>query len=113
MTDGAARDADRIEPGTAVALIAMGLGVIAVANDFTALSVALPAIEEDLIVDVGTASSGGTAESDRPGDHDASRMTALYIVGGALIAVMWLGLIYVMVVEPVRLYLRRRHATPA
>jgi len=39
--------------------------------------------------------------------------TALYLIGGALSAVMWLGLIYMMVVEPVRLYLRRRHGTPA
>ncbi len=52
--DGPTRDADRIEPGTAVALIAMGLGVIVIANDFTALNVALPAIEEDFNVDVGT-----------------------------------------------------------
>jgi EmrB/QacA subfamily drug resistance transporter len=50
----ASTDADRIEPGTAVALIAMGLGVIVIANDFTALNVALPAIEEDFNVDVGT-----------------------------------------------------------
>src|SRR4029453_16732261 len=48
-------DADRVEPGTTVALIAMGLGVIVIANDFTALNVALPAIEEDFNVDVGTA----------------------------------------------------------
>jgi hypothetical protein len=40
-------------------------------------------------------------------------MTALYIIGGALSAVMWLGLTYVMVVEPVRRYLRRRHGTLA
>ena len=33
----------------------MGLGVIVIANDFTALNVALPAIEEDFNVDVGTA----------------------------------------------------------
>ena len=57
MTGGPARDADRVEPGTAVALIAMGLGVIVIANDFTALNVALPAIEEDLNVDLGTGSS--------------------------------------------------------
>ena len=38
-----------------MALIAMGLGVIVIANDFTALNVALPAIEEDFNVDVGTA----------------------------------------------------------
>ena len=35
-------------------------------------------------------------------------MTAFYIIGGALLAVMWLGLIYGIVVEPVRLYLRTR-----
>lgn len=46
---------DEVAPGTAVALIAMGLGVIVIANDFTALNVALPAIEEDFNVDVGTA----------------------------------------------------------
>jgi EmrB/QacA subfamily drug resistance transporter len=44
-----------VAPGTAVALIAMGLGVIVIANDFTALNVALPAIEEDFNIDVGTA----------------------------------------------------------
>jgi EmrB/QacA subfamily drug resistance transporter len=47
-------DPDRIQPGAAVALLAMGLGVIVVANDFTALNVALPAIEQDFNVDVGT-----------------------------------------------------------
>ena len=48
------RIADRIAPGTVMALIAMGLGVIVIANDFTALNVALPAIEQDFNVDVGT-----------------------------------------------------------
>ena len=38
-----------------MALLAMGLGVIVIANDFTALNVALPAIEQDFNVDVGTA----------------------------------------------------------
>src|ERR671937_3203432 len=38
-----------------MALLAMGLGVIVVANDFTALNVALPSIEHDFNVDVGTA----------------------------------------------------------
>ena len=38
-----------------MALLAMGLGVIVIANDFTALNVALPAIEHDFDVDVGTA----------------------------------------------------------
>lgn len=41
-------------PGTAMALFAMGLGVLVIANDFTALNVALPAIEQDFDVDVGT-----------------------------------------------------------
>ncbi len=40
--------------GTVLALFAMGLGVIVIANDFTALNVALPAIEQDFDVDVGT-----------------------------------------------------------
>jgi hypothetical protein len=35
-------------------------------------------------------------------------MTAFYIIGGAISAAMWIGLIYVVVVEPVRLYLRDR-----
>ena len=48
-------DADRLAPGTAMALVAMGLGVIVIANDFTALNVALPSIEHDFNVDVGTA----------------------------------------------------------
>src|SRR5919108_5624906 len=48
-------DADRIDPGAVMALVAMGLGVIVIANDFTALNVALPAIEDDFNVDVGTA----------------------------------------------------------
>ena len=43
-----------LAPGTAIALFAMGLGVLVIANDFTALNVALPAIEEDFDVDVGT-----------------------------------------------------------
>jgi EmrB/QacA subfamily drug resistance transporter len=46
---------DRLAPGTAMALVAMGLGVIVIANDFTALNVALPSIEHDFNVDVGTA----------------------------------------------------------
>src|ERR671937_257067 len=38
-----------------MALLAMGLGVIVIANDFTALNVAIPSIETDFNVDVGTA----------------------------------------------------------
>ena len=37
-----------------MALVAMGLGVFVIANDFTALNVALPAIEQDFNVDVGS-----------------------------------------------------------
>jgi EmrB/QacA subfamily drug resistance transporter len=37
-----------------MALVAMGLGVLVIANDFTALNVALPSIEGDLDADVGT-----------------------------------------------------------
>jgi EmrB/QacA subfamily drug resistance transporter len=37
-----------------LALVAMGLGVFVIANDFTALNVALPAIEKDYDVDVGS-----------------------------------------------------------
>src|SRR5262245_41916029 len=40
--------AGRIERSTILALVAMGLGVFVVANDFTALSVAIPNIESDL-----------------------------------------------------------------
>jgi EmrB/QacA subfamily drug resistance transporter len=47
-------DPDRIAPGAVMALLAMGLGVLVIANDFTALNVALPAIEQDFNVDVGT-----------------------------------------------------------
>ncbi|MDQ6915936.1 MAG: MFS transporter, partial [Actinomycetota bacterium] len=39
---------------TVFALIAMGVAVLVVAQDFTALSVALPAIEKDLHSDLGT-----------------------------------------------------------
>ena len=46
---------DQIQPGTMMALVAMGLGVFVIANDFTALNVALPAIEGDLNADVGSA----------------------------------------------------------
>jgi EmrB/QacA subfamily drug resistance transporter len=40
--------------GTKLALLAMALGVIVIANDFTALNVALAAMEEDFDADVGT-----------------------------------------------------------
>jgi len=50
-----AADPDKIAPGAVMALVAMGLGVIVIANDFTALNVALTAIEGDFNVDLGTA----------------------------------------------------------
>ncbi len=43
-----------VSKGTGMALFAMGLGVLVIANDFTALNVALPALEQDFDVDVGT-----------------------------------------------------------
>ena len=48
------KDAVGIDRGTAMALFAMCLGIIVIANDFTALNVALPALEQDFDVDVGT-----------------------------------------------------------
>ena len=39
---------DRIDRGTWLALVAMGFGVFVIANDFTALSVAIPNIESDM-----------------------------------------------------------------
>jgi EmrB/QacA subfamily drug resistance transporter len=48
---GAEQPLDR---ATIVALVAMGLAVLIVANDFTALSVALPAIEKQFNTSVGT-----------------------------------------------------------
>ena len=45
----------RIDRSTVVSLVAMALAVFVIANDVTALSVALPAIEGDFDADVGTA----------------------------------------------------------
>ncbi|MFN8113120.1 MAG: DHA2 family efflux MFS transporter permease subunit [Solirubrobacterales bacterium] len=53
-TDEVTGDDDALAPGTLMALVAMGLGVFVIANDFTALNVALPAIEGDLDADVGS-----------------------------------------------------------
>jgi EmrB/QacA subfamily drug resistance transporter len=46
---------DRLDGRTIAALIAMGLAVFLIANDITSLTVALPTIEHDFDVDVGTA----------------------------------------------------------
>src|SRR5436305_1770159 len=45
---------DRLDRKTILALIAMGIAVLVIANDFTALSVALPPIEKRFDTDVGT-----------------------------------------------------------
>ena len=45
---------DRLSKATLLGMIAMGVAVLVVANDFTALSVALPAIESDLHSNVAT-----------------------------------------------------------
>lgn len=45
---------EKLDRGTLLALVAMALGVFVIANDFTALNVALPAIEKDYDVDVGS-----------------------------------------------------------
>lgn len=50
----AAAQGDRLSKATILGMIAMGVAVLVVANDFTALSVALPAIERDLHSDVTT-----------------------------------------------------------
>ena len=73
---GHVTDADRIAPGTVMALVAMGLGVIVIANDFTALNVALPAIEQDFNVDVGTVAVGDQRLLPRVRDGDRHRRAA-------------------------------------
>jgi MFS family permease len=45
---------DSLSSSTIAGLIAMGLAVLVIANDFTALSVALPAMEGDFRADVTT-----------------------------------------------------------
>src|SRR5436190_16725976 len=54
-TTDAARRGERLASGTAMTLVALGLGVIVIANDFTALNLGLPSIEHDFDIDVGTA----------------------------------------------------------
>jgi EmrB/QacA subfamily drug resistance transporter len=46
---------DRIDRGTIVALLAMAVAIFVIANDFTALSVAIPEIENDLDTELSTA----------------------------------------------------------
>jgi EmrB/QacA subfamily drug resistance transporter len=45
---------DRIDRGTVMALVAMACAIFVIANDFTALSIALPAMEKDFDADVST-----------------------------------------------------------
>src|SRR5437660_12648380 len=55
MSSGAAASAgDRLPRETIMALVAMALAVFVVANDFTALSVALPTIERQFNADVSS-----------------------------------------------------------
>src|SRR5256885_8906204 len=49
-----AGDADRLDRGTLAALGALALAIFVIANDFTALSIALPAMEKDFDADVST-----------------------------------------------------------
>jgi EmrB/QacA subfamily drug resistance transporter len=55
MTDDHAATGTGLGRGKLLALVAMGLGVFVIANDFTALSVAIPAIEKDFGTDLTTA----------------------------------------------------------
>jgi EmrB/QacA subfamily drug resistance transporter len=50
----AATDSDKLDRSTLMALVAMALAIFVIANDFTALSVALPSMEKDFDADVAT-----------------------------------------------------------
>ena len=52
---------DPLNNSTILGLVAMALAVLVVANDFTALSVALPAMEQDFGADVQLCSGLSTA----------------------------------------------------
>jgi EmrB/QacA subfamily drug resistance transporter len=49
-----AGEADRLDRGTVMALGALALAIFVIANDFTALSIALPSMEKDFDADVST-----------------------------------------------------------
>ena len=51
MSTEATTEENGLDRGTILALVAMALGVFVIANDFTALNVALPAIEKDFDID--------------------------------------------------------------
>src|SRR4051812_20601614 len=48
------RDPDKLDRGTVMALVALALAIFVIANDFTALSIALPAMEKQFDADVST-----------------------------------------------------------
>jgi EmrB/QacA subfamily drug resistance transporter len=54
MEANAARAVEPLTRSTVLGLVAMGVAVLIIANDFTALSVALPAIERDLDAELST-----------------------------------------------------------
>jgi EmrB/QacA subfamily drug resistance transporter len=54
MEANAARVVEPLSRSTVLGLVAMGVAVLIIANDFTALSVALPAIERDLDAELST-----------------------------------------------------------
>src|SRR3954451_15348980 len=54
MEATAAPSSEKLDRATMMALVAMALAIFVVANDFTALSVALPAMEKDFDADVST-----------------------------------------------------------
>src|SRR6266508_4437245 len=45
---------DRLDRATIMALVALAMAIFVIANDFTALSVALPSMEKDFDTDVST-----------------------------------------------------------
>src|SRR3954470_11249776 len=47
-------DPAKLDHGTVMALVALALAIFVIANDFTALSIALPAMEKDFDADVDT-----------------------------------------------------------
>ena len=47
-------DADALDRATVMALGALALAIFVIANDFTALSIALPSMEKDFDADVST-----------------------------------------------------------
>ena len=51
---GAPVGAENLDRGTLMALVAMALAIFVIANDFTALTIALPAMEKQFDADVST-----------------------------------------------------------